>query len=57
MDFSENVDIEFFDKAQSEHWKTSQYTLFMYICAFLSVDKWNKVDGELSKRDEVTVDG
>ena len=57
MDFSENVDIEFFDKAQSEHWKTLQYTLFMYICAFLSVDKWNKVDGELSKRDEVTVDG
>ena len=57
MDFSENGAIENFDKSQSEHWQTSQYTLFMSICYFLSVYEWNKLDGKLSKFDEVTVDG
>ena len=57
MDFSENSTNEIFDKAQSENWQTLQYTLFMSICSFLSYDEYNKVDGKLSKCDEVTVDG
>ena len=55
--FSENGPIENFDKAQSEHWKTEQYTLFMSIFSFLKTDKWNKVDGDLEVGQEVTVDG
>ena len=35
MDFSEDGAIVFFDKVQSEHWKTLQYTLFISICSFL----------------------
>ena len=57
MDFSENGSIEFFDKAQSEHCKTLRYTLFISIWSLMSADEWNKVDGKLSKYDEVTVDG
>ena len=29
----------------------------MSICSFLSVVEWNKVDGKLSRCDEVIVDG
>ena len=57
MDFLENGAIENFDKAQSENWQTLQYSLFMSTCSFLSVDKWNKIDGKLSKCNVVTVDG
>ena len=57
MDFSENGAIEIFDKAQSEHWQTQQYTLFMSICTCLMSDKLNKVSGKLDKYDEVTVYG
>ena len=57
MDYSENGPIENYDKAQSEHWKTEQFTLFMSMCSFLVSDEWNKVNGLLKKCDEVTVDG
>ena len=57
MDFLQNGAIKTFDKAQSEHWQTLQYAMFMSICSFLSYDEYNKVDGKLSKCDEVTVDG
>ena len=55
IDFSENGAIENFDKAQSEHWISKQYTLFMSIWAFLLSDEWNKTSGELDRGDEVTV--
>ena len=57
MDFSENGAIEIFEKAQSEHWRTQQYTLFMSICTWIMSDGWNKVSGKWDKCDEVTVDG
>ena len=57
IDFSENRPIENFDKIQSEHWFTKQYTLFMSIVTFLLVDEWNKTEGELDVGSEVTVDG
>ena len=57
IDFSKNGAIENFDKAQSEHWISKQYTLFMSIWAFLLSDEWNKTSGELDRGDEVTVDG
>ena len=39
IDFSENGSIENFDKVQSEHWVTRQYTLFMQVVSFLEVDE------------------
>lgn len=57
IDFAENGTIENFDKVQSEHWITKQYTLFMSVSSFLKVDIWNKVDGHLSIGAEVTVNG
>ena len=57
QDFSENGTIENFDKIQSEHWQTIQYTLFMAILSFLLVDEWNKQQGELEIGSEVTVNG
>ena len=57
IDFSENGVIENYDKAQSEHWITKQYTLFMSAISFLLAEEWNKSDGELKAGDEVTVDG
>ena len=57
MDFSQNVAIKCFDKAQSKHWQKLNYSLFMSIWSFLSVDEQNKVDGKFSKYDEVNVDG
>ncbi len=38
IDFAENGSIENFDKVQSEHWISKQYTLFMSIISFLRVD-------------------
>jgi hypothetical protein len=57
IDFSENGNIANFDKVQSEHWVTIQYTLMMSIISFLLADEWNKIMGELAKGDEVTVNG
>ena len=57
IDFSENGPIENFDKAQSKHWKTKQYTLFMPVTSFLMADVWNSIDSNIEKCDEVTVDG
>lgn len=57
IDFSENGNIANFDKVQSEHWVTIQYTLMMSIILFLLADEWNKTTGELTKGDEVTVNG
>ncbi len=57
IDFSKNGSIENFDKIQSEHWITNQYTLFMSIISFLLVDEWNKVEGILEIDAEVTVNG
>jgi hypothetical protein len=47
IDFSENGSIKNFDKVQSEHWQTKQYTLFISVFCFLMVDGWNKEDGVL----------
>ncbi len=55
IDFTENRTIENFDKVQSEHLITEEYTLFIYICSFLEVDKWNDECGELALSAEVTV--
>jgi hypothetical protein len=57
IDFSENGSIENFDKVQSEHWQTKQYTLFILVICFFMVDEWNKEDGVLRVEDKVTVDG
>ena len=57
IDFAENGAIENFDKVQSEHWVTKQYTLFVAISSFLLVDEWNKDTGELPVGAEVTVNG
>jgi hypothetical protein len=57
IDFAKNGSIENFDKIQSEHWITNQYTLFMSIVSFLLVDKWNKEEGILEIDAEVTVNG
>lgn len=57
IDFAENGTIENFDKVQSEHWVTKQYTLFMSVSSFLEIEKWNRSDGELNVGDEVTVNG
>jgi hypothetical protein len=57
IDFAENGAIENFDKVQSEHWVTKQYTLFVSISSFLMVDEWNKENGELPDGAEVTVNG
>ena len=57
IDFAENGSIENFDKVQSEHWVTKQYTLFVSISSFLMVDEWNKDTGELPLGAEVTVHG
>ena len=57
IDFAENGTIENFDKVQSEHWITKQYTLFMSVSSFLEVDKWNDEDGKLEIGSEVTVNG
>ncbi len=57
IDFAENGSIENFDKIQSEHWVTNQYTLFMSIVSFLMVDEWNKEVGILNNNAEVTVNG
>ncbi len=55
IDFAENGTIENFDKVQSEHWVTKQYTLFMSVSSFLEIEKWNLSDGELNVGSEVTV--
>jgi hypothetical protein len=57
IDFSEDGSIKNFDKVQSEHWQTKQYTLFILMFCFLMVDEWNKEDEVLRVGDEVTVDG
>jgi hypothetical protein len=57
IDFSENGSIENFDKVQSEHWVTRQYTLFMQVASFLEVDEWNKHGGNLEVGQEVTAHG
>ncbi len=57
IDFAKNGSIENFDKIQSEHWITNQYTLFMSIVSFLLVDEWNKEEGILEIDAEVTVNG
>lgn len=57
IDFSENGSIEDFDKVQSQHWNTHQYTLFISICSWLLSEDWNEVTGKLSVGDAVTVYG
>ena len=58
IDFSENGIIENADKKlQAEHWVTKQYTLFISIASFLSVDEWNNISGKLNDNAEVTVHG
>jgi hypothetical protein len=57
IDFAKNGSIENFDKIQSEHWITNQYTLFMSIVSFLMVNEWNKEEGILEIDAEVTVNG
>ena len=47
IDFAENGTIENFDKVQSEHWVTKQYTTFMSVSSFLVVDKWIQRGGEV----------
>ena len=57
IDFAENFDIEEANKVQSEHWGTSQCTLFMQVWQWLDVFEWNLAAGELvvgAKRDTVT---
>jgi hypothetical protein len=57
IDFAENGSIENFDKVQSEHWISKQYTLFMSITSFLKVDEWNHEENNLDVGAEVTVNG
>ncbi len=57
IDFSENGSIENFDKVQSEHWISKQYTLFMSITSFLKFDEWNDEENKLDVGAEVTVNG
>ena len=57
IDFSENGSIENLRKLQSEHWTSTQYTLFVAVYSFLLSEEWNKTEGSLTVGDEVTVNG
>ncbi len=57
IDFAENGSVENFDKVQSEHWISKQYTLFMSITSFLKVDEWNDEENKLDVGAEVTISG
>jgi hypothetical protein len=57
IDFAENGSIENFDRVQSEHWISKQYTLFMSITSFLKVDEWNDEENKLDIGAQVIVNG
>ena len=57
IDFAENGTIKDKHQAQSQYWVSIQYTLFISIISWLSVDAWNTEAGILSVGDEVTVYG
>mmetsp|Transcript_29629 Transcript_29629/g.62294 ORF Transcript_29629/g.62294 Transcript_29629/m.62294 type:complete len:179 (+) Transcript_29629:2455-2991(+) len=57
MDYSENSAILNYDKVHAEHWKTTQYTLFISIDRFLLMKEWLKTEGPLPLQSRVTVHG
>ena len=57
IDNAENFDIEEANQVQSEHWGTSQCTLFMQVWQWLDVCEWNLAAGELAVGANVTVHG
>ena len=57
IDYAENFDIKEANQVQSEHWGTSQCTLFMQVWQWLDVFEWNLASGELAVGANVTVHG
>jgi hypothetical protein len=57
IDYAENFDNKEARQVQSEHWSTSQTTLFIGVWQWGDVGVWNLEVGELEEGAEVTVRG
>jgi hypothetical protein len=57
QDFAENGNCKDKKQVQGQYWVTVGYSLFVAICFWLSAAEWDKKEGELSVKDEVTVYG